>query len=58
MLTPHLKIVPGRRDELEKEAVQLIFAPKAINQARWSRIIDRLTRRRGHLKPVPDRDGL
>jgi len=48
---PSWTVIPGKRDEIEKEVVRMIFAPGPTPKE-WRKLTNCLTRR-GHLRFVP-----
>jgi len=55
MKRPELKTIAGKRGELERKAVRMLFTPGPLGQE-WEQTISRLSRR-ADLRPVKDRDG-
>jgi hypothetical protein len=48
---PSLTVIPGKRDEIEKELVRMMFTPGPTPKE-WRKLTNCLTRR-GHLQFVP-----
>ncbi len=51
MEKPSLTVIPGKRDEIEKEVVRMLFTPGPTPKE-WHKLTNCLSRR-GHLRSVP-----